>query len=268
MKNFKSDNIIYHYTSLSTAIECIFKSGKLRLSPISRAFDPMESIIPLINLSAVGYEDQIQLIKETINGEELAKIIREYYKSLRQICFCQNNADLFELANKMSPNEPVEYFGFMKTRMWDQYADHYKGVCIAIDKNKFVSKLDDTFYPENVSYVNDNKLRANLDNSGINLNRAFEIGIDEYLKQKQDWIIKKLQEKYIDYQDENEFKIIQSSKEEFVEVDISDCIIGLFVTNKCNNVYDSILEGIQNTYNIKPYRIDFKRTGIYIREIN
>jgi len=263
---FEEDKTLYHYTSVYTAIEHIFPSSRLRLAPLTSASDPMEHTAPNPSISSYGYDEDIQRLQKNINGARLTKSVNDFYKSLRQLCLCRN-AKVDFASQYTGVFEPIEHFGFAKPRMWDQYGDGYKGVCIALSRSKFEEQLPQEYEMIDIEYSKNHLLRPNIDTSSVDLNLVEKLGEEEYLKSKYKAEIGKIGTKHSDYRDENECKVIVASESEFPYVDITTSIQGIFVTNKLNYTYETWLKEIACDYKIPLIRLSIKRTGIDIYTI-
>lgn len=263
---FEDEKALYHYTSIQTAIEHIFTSNMLRLSPITSASDPMESDSSLPNISSHGYEEDHKRLQSNFDSKKIALQVREHYQSLRQLCLCRNEKKDYQ-GEYTGAFEPIDYFGFAKPRMWDQYGDNYQGVCIALSRNKLENQLSSDYKVINIRYAKNNMFKPNIDSSTIDLNKLEELGESKYLKFKKDEIIKKISSKHNDYRDENECKIVFPSEKKFHFINIQDCIQGIFVTNKLHFVYRNLLEGIASNFKIPLVELSISRNGMNHRLI-
>ena len=260
---FEGEKTVYHYTSIYTSIENIFPSNRLRLSSVSSASDPMEYSSPNPSVSCYGYEEDHIRLNETIDGKGIAKKINTYYQSLRQLCLCRNSEIDFD-GQYTGVFEPIDHFGFAKPRMWDQYADKFKGVCIALSRSKLEEQLSSNYRLINIGYSKNHLFRPNIDNSSVDLNQIEKIGEQEYLRLRYESEIKKISVKHHDYRDENECKIITTTEDDYAYLDISRCIQGIFFTNRLNYTYESFLIKKAQEYKIPLLQISIRRTGIVI----
>ncbi len=260
---FEGEKTVYHYASIYTSIENIFPSNRLRLSPVTSASDPMEYMTPNPSVSCYGYEEDHRRLNEKFDGNEMAKKINTYYKSLRQLCFCRNSDIDFE-GQFTGVFEPIDHFGFAKPRMWDQYGDKFKGVCIALSRFKLAKQLSSEYRLIDVRYSKNHLFRPNIDTSSIDLNKIEEIGEQDYLKLKYELEIKKLTNKHNDYKDENECKLITTTEDDYAYIDISKCIQGIFFTNRLNYAYESFLKEKAKEYKVPLLQISIRRTGIEV----
>ncbi|PTX63606.1 Protein of unknown function (DUF2971) [Kordia periserrulae] len=204
---FNSDEIIYHYTKTQTAYEYILHTKKLKLSERKTSNDPIENIQNrVIALSSYGYEDTP--VANAEDADYVKKFILNKIKNSRQLCFCKNN-DNPELKKHLIL--PSEYYGFLKPRMWDQYGDKYKGVCLVFDKSELKSNNQHIF-SKDVKYINYEEFFRKITN--IDLNQLYAIGVDEYCNQYLKRIINFSFLKHKDYSGENEFRFLSFSNED------------------------------------------------------
>ncbi|WP_318468306.1 DUF2971 domain-containing protein [Photobacterium leiognathi] len=117
-----SKKYVYHYTSVDTAVDYILKDETLLVSCYNKTNDPKETkdwfFIP-------GSNHGRCLDKYT--PEYLSKIMNPVIKEATHvICFTKDEV-LTGNFNDMARR------GFCKPRMWAQYGDKHKGVCLIFD---------------------------------------------------------------------------------------------------------------------------------------
>jgi len=149
----------------------------------------------------------------------------QQYGSYAQICFCVDN----------------EHYGrgFLKSRMWDQYGDKYKGVCIAF-------------------FLEDLKKKS----------EGFEYAKIEY--RQYDWPlsesrsdVRKYFWKHTDYEGETEFRMLSLSDK--IDVNIKECFAGVVVNSDFvdqSRVED--LRAIVKQRNADMVFIRYKKYGIKV----
>ena len=264
---FEKDKTLYHYTKFDTALNHILSDFKLRLSPITTAYDPMESEKPTPSFSYYGNHDQIENIKIKYDIPELIKSVSEYYKQLRHLCLCKNSNETINGIHT-TPFEPIEHFGFAKPRMWDQYGDKYTGICFAISRQRLIQYLDSNYKVLEVKYTRNNLLKANLGTLGINLNQVEELGQEKYLNLKYELELQKISEKHIDYRDENECKIVVASIKKYEYVDIRHSLQAVFCTNKLDYNSKVKIHEVLSKYEVPLIEVNFSREGVNIKQFN
>lgn len=111
------NNRLYYYCKLSTAIEKILPKKQILLNPAGRTNDPRENknfVFASINMFAGDYF----LLKNRDNS-----ISDEIRRDCKMICFS---------------TDYKHFFGYEYSRMWALYGDNHKGICIELNKEKFI----------------------------------------------------------------------------------------------------------------------------------
>lgn len=128
-----------------------------------------------------------------------------------------------------------EYYGFMKSRMWDQYGDNYSGVCLCLSKSKIIEKYNIPNLPVNYQSYDDlhqSRLKP------IDLNELKNIGWKEYNKKYTDSMIKVYFRKHLDYISENEYRFITFSENDNEYIDIDESLVGIIISKQDLNKKD------------------------------
>ena len=253
-KNIYTDDIIYHYTKASTAVDFIFYNNQLKFSSARKSMDPIESRKPQRSIVYGGSEvDKIISEKQFQDENELLYTINYMEEQFYQICFCQNQmGEDFASKNYISNFEGhEELFGFSKLRMWDQYADKLTGVCIAFSKEKILSLNCKKFeiVEGDVKYLTFQDLSLNKIGN-IHAKHLVNVGKEEYKKQLQQRVNESFFYKHMDYSGETEYRIgtlFQKDKCGFeiirgemifdrsMMLDISGCVVAIFVSSFAND---------------------------------
>ena len=253
-KSIYNEDIIYHYTKASTAIDFILYNNQLKFSSARKSMDPIESIKPRRSTVYSGSEvDRIISEQQFQDENELHSTINYMEEQFNQICFCQNRmGEDFASKDYISNFEGhEELFGFSKLRMWDQYADKFSGVCIAFSKEKILSlnykKIQ--ILDGNVKYLTFQDLSLNKIGN-IHANYLVKVGKEEYKKQLQQRVNESFFYKHIDYLGETEYRIgtlFEKDKCSFeimrgeifydrtMMCDISGCVKAIFVSSYAND---------------------------------
>lgn len=136
------DNVVYHFTSLKTAVKHILVDQQLRLSPYIKTNDPKESKAPVIPWKPS---------KDFKGSLEKSKIVRsmiEIYTKV--ICFSQDRLT--------SKGKIIK--GYNLPTMWAHYADNHCGICLVFKKDELIKNISKTVPSQNlvcakVRYSND-----------------------------------------------------------------------------------------------------------------
>jgi hypothetical protein len=240
-KNFNSDDTIYHYCELNTAIELILHNLTLRMSPRKNSNDPLENSDSMNILGGFG-EDRT-LMASDVDAAEIREATISKIKSLKHVCFCMNDYAKDYSGDYMLP---YEFYGFLKPRMWDQYADNYNGVCLAFSKKELLKHQH--LIPEKIKYRKYDSLYLN---ESIDLNLLKEKGFDDYFNLYFNKVEEKLFRKHIDYSGENEFRLCAYSKNEYDFIDIRSSLLGIVAPqNNISNFSKKTLNNYVDEYNI------------------
>jgi hypothetical protein len=113
-------NRIYHYCTLTTALEYIFPNRNLLLSPITKTNDPREN--KSFVFAATFFHDDLQLNQLDARNKEISNALREDCKVL---CFSEDTK---------------HFFGFESSRMWAHYGGNHKGICLELDREEFIKE--------------------------------------------------------------------------------------------------------------------------------
>ena len=270
LKDIYKDDIIYHYTKASTAIDYLFYNNQLKFSQARKSLDPIES--RKAHRSTIWFGEEVGKDKSEIHlqeANELHLFVEDLEEKFYQICFCQN----YISKNFLSENNIArfegheEIFGFTKPRMWDQYADKFTEVCIAFSKEKILSlnKNNLDLIEGKVKYLNFQKISYKKVGD-IQGNHLKNVGKEKYQKQLEKLIKQSFFYKHIDYSGENEYRIgalFDAQNRSFeklrgeivfnrtIMLDISNCVEAIFVSSFANDRQKSDLLKYAEKMNIK-----------------
>lgn len=133
-KLFESrDKYVFHYTTLDVTLRHILATGQLRFGPYARTNDPREN-----------KDWEFTWVKE--DGTSVTDLaggyagLRDRANALgkrlcRLLCVTQDEAG------------PHLGRGYCHPRMWAQYADGHKGVCLVLEKAALRAEIDRTITP-------------------------------------------------------------------------------------------------------------------------
>ena len=203
--NSKFSNSIYHYTKSTTALEYILPSRRLKLNSISLTNDPREKK----EFSFDVFNSPAKNIKEYLKqNSELSRLIK---KNVKVLCFSED----YKINNKW-------YEGLNLPRMWSQYAENHKGICLEIDKDLFIEENKESFkhwFGKSINYGDSNN------SPSIDYDKIEEEGIESYIKSFQhkemDFLFFR---KFYDWEAEREYRIIhfsENTNNEFAKIEKS-----------------------------------------------
>ncbi|EPO2912009.1 DUF2971 domain-containing protein [Vibrio cholerae] len=229
-----SDDALFHFTRKDTALEHILFKKSLRFGEFSGTNDPQEYKSKLTGAIGCGWEKHHdQKIEEVISL--IDKILREKSKF---ISFCQNDI----------VDDSLQSHGVLKSRMWAQYGENHRGICIVVSKTKLIEQLTTAFelnYRLNYGEIRyeEPDLSRNipcLDIDGMELDHfaSYDVAINFVIK----YINELLFTKQPDYKDEAEFRFVLTPKSlEHVSipiyVDLLQCVHSIILGDAFPKVY-------------------------------
>lgn len=132
---YDSDTLI-HFTSQDVFLNHIFSERLLKVGKFRNSHDPFE-------FRPRNFTIQNNGIDPTITSEHLSslEIMGDYFLDAKFISFCNNNT------------RPAA----TKSRMWDQYANRYRGVGILVSKSRLQEYIQKNFpnvaFMDELSYI-------------------------------------------------------------------------------------------------------------------
>jgi len=115
LRGTDTSRLVYHYTRASTAIEFILHEMKLRLSPLRDTNDPNEEAAPSDFRGSTP--------------EGLSSDVDRMMERRMLACFSRDRP-----GTDYHSNAPLVGHGYARDRMWAQYADSHRGVCLFFDR--------------------------------------------------------------------------------------------------------------------------------------
>jgi hypothetical protein len=129
-----------HYTTAETAFEHVIPKAQLRMSPYRFMRDPAENkdFMP----SAPAPRDQENPVQEWLAAGRMLKEARDQTRLLSLTFDVQD----------YEPNAKVFGCCWARARLWEQYADVHRGVCLIFNKTLFEESLRDGLGEDSVSF--------------------------------------------------------------------------------------------------------------------
>lgn len=154
---------LYHYCKLSTAIEFILPEMQFLLNPMGKTNDPRENKSFIFAGSSMNAAD---LANITDKNSQISKEIR---KDSKILCLSADKG---------------YHFGFELSRLWALYGGNHEGVCIAVDREKFLDENKDKLQRgafKEVTYV-PLDVKKPIYHRQIDHDRIAEIGLTNYVR--------------------------------------------------------------------------------------
>lgn len=135
MFDLEAGNYFFHYTTRQSAFDHILPERQLRLSPYVRMRDPLEAQAPWLGAGLAVPEDAVE--------EE--KLQFAYFEAQRLVAERRAEAKLLSLTIDASADEDTdEVFGrgYSRARMWEQYAETHRGVCLVFKRAELAELVE------------------------------------------------------------------------------------------------------------------------------
>lgn len=241
-----NDKTLFHYTKLETALEYILPNMSLRMSPMINVNDPKESKAKNVMLS---YNTNNH--KNVSNDlSETKKIVNSILlNQSRMLCFSMNNKTSYKKVEQDSDETGLLYqMGFFKPRMWAQYAENHRGICLGFNKKaltKSINEIDSLkTYRSNVTYTDSTKGLHKCTHFDYNYKTIEEFKdyfIEEHIVNHRDLLYFT---KSKDWKDENEYRYLSivEKGEKDIFIDISEALTSVYLGVNFPEVYISSLK--------------------------
>ena len=222
----EADKYVYHYTRAETARDFILKSSTLRLNTFSETNDPRESKAWTFNLWTTGKYDLGRY-----NMQEMSAWFSNVLKSkARLACFVRDQAPLTG-----DHTRDILQRGLARARMWAQYADKHRGVCLVFDKARVIKAVTAHLSPR-LCWVGDVVYRdhyivrsAPPHEFAINVDELEALGPEQYAQRHVDLYHHQLFfEKLTDWKDEVEWRVVVLGQDEDpLHLPIESALVGV-----------------------------------------
>ena len=137
----KREGLLAHYTDTSAGFDHILRTGELRLSPYRLMRDPIENkdILPSIGWSG--------------DPPEAGRAIDEVYALIKA---ARDRMRVLSLTRDAEARGPYPGFDccWSRPRMWEQYGDVHRGVCLLFDPAALQRAIGEAWPPER-TYMRD-----------------------------------------------------------------------------------------------------------------
>ena len=125
--------LLFHYTSLGTALEHILPEENLLMGRLSKTNDPRENKTWNFGITTSGANVRDDWKIEKLVWEEAEQL----QAALRILCLTQDHF-------QEDRNTPIEVRGFGIAPMWARYGEEHKGVCLAFKKSQLTKSIGKT----------------------------------------------------------------------------------------------------------------------------
>jgi Protein of unknown function (DUF2971) len=183
--------------------------------------------------------------------------IQELKRSVRVLSLIEDDS-VYRL-----PHESVFSRGFSHPRLWEQYADNHKGVCLLLDRQELVQEATRVAAPlgrlehRSVTYRDG---EIGFEASGVDLNRILKQSVNEVLEAHLDEHVDELFfTKLNDWASEVEYRfLLRWDSEEELFVDVAKVLRGVIAGHAVADEYAPAFQALCEPPGIKLARIWWK----------
>lgn len=251
---------VYHYTTAQTAIEHILYKGTIRFSPFSRVNDPRENKSRGFTFSLSNKEEEEMYAKEGRNIGGQADNL--FWHNNKVLCFSCDDKKI----NYVEDTNKNFYRGCCRPRMWAQYADNHKGVCLKFDRVQLNRIIKEYANKEKLRFVFQGKVKYSNQSdylcrgSFLNFSDIMQYGLESYLfkyhfrKYKNDLFFLKT----LDWRDEIEYRWVCPGKDDaYLEIPFGNALSEIFVGEYFHSSYLPSLKKLNETYDVCINRVNW-----------
>ncbi|NFN17824.1 DUF2971 domain-containing protein [Clostridium botulinum] len=252
---FNNKECLYHYTSAETAIDYILKNKTLKLGSFRNVNDPKEAKTWPFKFLCFKSET-----KELFNSELFDEVHNHIMDRTFVVCFKKD-----DLLNEQQ-DEPNSIKGYSDSRMWSQYANNHKGVCLVFNKKKLTEKINkifknDIIFNDFIKYLDYGQVlefNQDYDPYIIFFEKMLSLGIEKYLKEHIFKFNKDLFfTKQTCWRDEEEYRwvVYSSNKVKDKYIPINDCLEAIVLGNDFDSKYLNQITCYAKECGIKLYKL-------------
>ena len=231
---------VCHYTTKDKALKYILPEKRLRFGQLKFTNDPKESRIR----SGMGRHKENEVLDPNLEGQCFVESLRVHDYEWKVICFTASRQkpgdtsppkfqkDMIQWIHGMNESELP---GYNHPRMWDQYAERHKGVCLIFDGIKLNQMVHEELastcqiFSGMVKYGDLKSMSGSLiglDYSDVIAMGPTEAAREHFRKYYAHYFLKK----NFDWEREIEFRwLVHNIKNEPEYVSISGSLIGFIV---------------------------------------
>jgi hypothetical protein len=195
--------------------------------------DPLEFLDYCHVVSSNGDAEKSEVRRQLDMGHEINNIIKRKFKIC---CFCKDS----KITGEIWDNNPILYKGYCRSRMWSQYAENQKGVCLIFNRKGLIDII------RSISDLKSFEKEIVYDDNLSGLFSAYDIEYSENinktaLERSIEYIDNYLFMKLNDYSHEQEYRIALFSDKynegDCEKINFGDSLEGIIIGPRFNKNY-------------------------------
>lgn len=254
---FSSDDALFHYTNRINGIDYILSSGYLRLSSFCKTSDPLEYKNWMLGISGglQGSDHNVFFNLEDKYNEIVKK--KTYFLS-----FCENKLN----------NKNIS-LGFNRSRMWSQYGENHKGICLIFSKKELLKSINNENTEKCIVALRSVRYKSNLPLKGILFTQKM-LKDEDITKSVMNFINTNINSIYFtklaDYISENECRLVivdPSELNEYKYLEIVKSIRGIILGDNLPDLYIPMFKEIRDLFKINIFKANYRNDQMFLRDI-
>jgi Protein of unknown function (DUF2971) len=239
-------DLLFHYTRRDVVFEHIFDKRRLMLGLLRNTRDPREARRWQFRITGQGSSPFNRYTKEQV--WEVAHDDSLIKKGVKVLCLTQNPR--VDGSDQYLEGQPyTEPAGWGRPRMWDQYGEGHRGLCLALDRNRLGDSVLKSGGGQGINIFNDRVHYTLLDEFDdmqvafdLNIDQIQEIGPLEYMMQhRKRFYHEFFMRKHIDWRDEAEYRWICFDDDENSRYIDIDSLVAVIVGDAFPPAYKRLL---------------------------
>jgi len=226
---------LFHYTTRKVALRYILVEGRLKFSTRKKSHDPLEKEAVAFTAQTMTMADP-GLVQEDLEYRlRFGTLINQARNHTKYACFSVDKSPI--------AHNPWNK-GCFRSRMWSQYAESHKGICLVFDKKKLLTEVKKHLRPfpghfllsGKIAYAN--KVQGMAEAAHFTPGRALDSPVSFLKENAQSFLFSKIK----DYEQEQEFRVaFYNSLRGPDLVSIEDSLAGIVVGQYCDDAsFDEI----------------------------
>ena len=268
-----SSSMLFHYTKLQTALELILTSMQLRFSSFRNVNDPHERGYKSLSLNWSNREPIDESLIDYNKYQREVDSIRQDESKL--LCFSKNTSTIVKTGSSVLDTDLYYKTGFFKMRMWAQYGDLHRGLCLAFSRDEMVEEIKKEYgefklYRGDIKYKDSSldmrkAYHIELNNKALENFREFFIS-EHLIKHRDDLFFTK----NTDWRDEFEYRLLlltDNMKSDYF-VQIKNSLKAVFCGLDFPDVYMSALRNLLKYTDVEIYKLDLSNGVPSVMQVN
>jgi hypothetical protein len=221
------ERFLCHYTGRYAALAHVLPMKLLRLSPFELMRDPLEAKDRYISVNpGQSWLGAKHSMLEAVHGGINARVNAVLKQQFKLLSFTQDPD------NAANGGEGLFGRGYARPRMWEQYAEGHRGICLLFSYERLIDVVDAQLASQPWSYRGEVRYRSMTDGLRADPQLVLERLTPDVLDAAAEELVADLLpdlffEKFDDYASEQEYRFVTRAEQRFVHVQYGSALRGV-----------------------------------------